>query len=112
MHIAVIGGTGRIGSRVVDILTSRGHRAVPHALSTGLDLFTGRGVTEGLRGADVVVNVTSSPTFDDRAAAFFRTTMDNLLRAAVSEDVGHAVLLSIVGIDRVPNLAYYRAKVT
>jgi uncharacterized protein YbjT (DUF2867 family) len=111
MHIAVIGGTGLIGSRVVDLLTARGHRAVPHSPSTGFDLYTGKGVTEGLRGADVVANLTNSPTFDGAAAAFFRTTMDHLMRSAVAADVGHAVLLSIVGVDRVPSLPYYRAKV-
>ncbi|MET7422655.1 NAD(P)H-binding protein [Dactylosporangium sp. NPDC005555] len=110
MHIAVIGGTGLIGSQVVDILTTRGHRAVPHSKATGLDLLTGSGVTEGLRGADVVVNLISSPTFDEASPAFFRTTTDNLLMGAVAADVGHAVILSIVGVDRMPNIPYYRAR--
>src|SRR5205814_4230776 len=88
-----------------------GHEAVPHAPSTGLDLLSGRGLPEALNGADVVVNLTNSPTFDDASPAFFQTTMDNLLTAAGAAHVGHAVILSIVGADWVPGLVYYRAKV-
>ncbi len=111
MKIAVIGGTGLIGSQVVKILTASGHEAVPHSPSTGLDLRSGRGLPEALKGADVVVNLTNSPTFDDASPAFFRETMDNLLTAAGAAGVGHAVILSIVGAEQVPGLAYYRAKV-
>jgi uncharacterized protein YbjT (DUF2867 family) len=111
MKIAVIGGTGLIGSQVVSILNAGGHEAVPHSLSTGLDLQSGHGLPEALDGADVVVNLTNSPTFDDASPAFFRTTMDNLLAAAGDAGVGHAVILSIVGADLVPDLVYYRAKV-
>ena len=111
MKIAVIGGTGLIGSQVVEILTAGGHEAVPHSPSTGLDLLTGQGLPEALAGADVVVNLTNSPTFDEASPAFFRTTMDNLLAAAGAAGVGHAVILSIVGADLVPGLDYYRAKV-
>jgi uncharacterized protein YbjT (DUF2867 family) len=111
MKIAVIGGTGLIGSQVVRILTAGGHEAVPHSPSTGLDLLTGQGLAEALAGVEVVVNLTNSPTFDDASPAFFRTTMDNLLAAAAHAGVGHAVILSIVGADLVPDLVYYRAKV-
>lgn len=111
MKIAVVGGTGLIGSQVVKNAQAAGHEAVPHSPSTGMDLLTGKGVAEALRGAQVVVNVTNSPTFDEASAAFFQTTMDNLLTAARQEGVGHAVVLSIVGVDQVPDLAYYRAKV-
>ncbi|WP_433731425.1 SDR family oxidoreductase [Actinoplanes sp. CA-051413] len=111
MKIAVIGGTGLIGSQVVRMLNAGGHEAVPHSPSTGLDLLSGKGLDEALRGADVVVNLTNSLTFDDASPAFFRTTMDNLLAAARRAGVGHAVILSIVGAERVPDLAYYRAKV-
>jgi uncharacterized protein YbjT (DUF2867 family) len=111
MKIAVIGGTGLIGSQVVKLLQAGGHQAVPLSPSTGVDLLTGQGLREGLTAADVVVNLTNSPTFDDASAAFFRTTMDNLLAAAQREAVGHVVVLSIVGVDQVPDLAYYRAKV-
>jgi uncharacterized protein YbjT (DUF2867 family) len=111
MKVAVIGGTGLIGSQVVDILAATGHEAVPHSPSTGLDLLSGAGLPEALEGADVVVNLTNSPTFDDASAAFFRTTMGNLLGAAQAAGTGHAVILSIVGADLVPDLDYYRAKV-
>jgi len=111
MKIAVIGGTGLVGSQVVKILNASGHEAVPHSPSTGLDLLGGRGLPEALKGADVVVNLTNSPTFDDASLAFFRETMEKLLAAAGAAGVGHAVILSIVGADEVPGLVYYRAKV-
>jgi len=111
MKIAVIGGTGLIGSQVVQILGATGHEAVPHSPSTGVDLVSGHGLAEALQGADVVVNLTNSPTFDDASPGFFQNTMDNLLAAASAAGVGHAVILSIVGADKVPGLVYYRAKV-
>ena len=111
MKLAVIGGTGLIGSQVVKILNASGHEAVPQSPSTGLDLLSGQGLPEALSGADVVVNLTNSPTFDDASPAFFQTTMDNLLTAASTAGVGHAVILSIVGAELVPGLVYYRAKV-
>ncbi len=111
MKIAVIGGTGLIGSQVVKILNASGHEAVPHSPSTGLDLLSGQGLPEALNGADVVVNLTNSPTFDDASPAFFQKTMDNLLATARDAGVGHAVILSIVGAELVPGLVYYRAKV-
>ena len=111
MKIAVIGGTGLIGSQVVKILNTSGHDAVPHSPSTGVDLLSGQGLPEALEGADVVVNLTNSPTFDDASPAFFQKSMDNLLTAADAAGVGHAVILSIVGADQVPDLVYYRAKV-
>jgi uncharacterized protein YbjT (DUF2867 family) len=110
MKIAVLGGTGLIGSQVVKLLQADGHEAVPLSPSNGVDLLTGEGLDAGLKGADVVVNLTNSPTFDEASAGFFQTTMDNLLAAAQRENVGHAVILSIVGVDQVPDLAYYRAK--
>ncbi len=111
MKLAVIGGTGLIGSQVVKILNAGGHEAVPHSPSTGVDLLSGRGLPEALKGADVVVNLTNSPTFDDASAAFFQKTMDNLVTTANAVGVGHGVILSIVGADKVPGLIYYRAKV-
>jgi uncharacterized protein YbjT (DUF2867 family) len=111
MKIAVIGGTGLIGSQVVALLNAGGHEAVPHSPSTGLDLLTGQGLPEALAGADTVVNLTNSPTFDEASPAFFRATMDHLLAAAAHAGVGHAVILSIVGAELVPDLVYYRAKV-
>ncbi|MEU6731416.1 LysR family transcriptional regulator [Nonomuraea wenchangensis] len=111
MRIVVIGGTGLIGSRLVGLLTAAGHEAVPRSRSTGVDLLTGRGLPEALEGADVVVDLTKPPAFDDTSPAFFRATMGHLLAAADSAGVGHAVILSIVGADQVPGLAYYRSKV-
>ncbi|MEU2618920.1 NAD(P)H-binding protein [Streptomyces sp. NPDC007157] len=110
MKIAVIGGTGLIGSQVVRNLTAAGHEAVPHSKSTGVDVLSGQGVDEALAGADVVVNLTNSPTFDEASPAFFQTSMDNLVAAAHRGGVGHFVVLSIVGVDQVPEMAYYRAK--
>ncbi|MER6384131.1 NAD(P)H-binding protein [Streptomyces sp. NPDC001250] len=110
MKIAVIGGTGLIGSQVVKNLTAAGHEAVPHSKSTGVDVISGQGLDEAVAGADVVVNLTNSPTFDEASPAFFQTSMDNLLAAARKGGVGHVVILSIVGTDQVPELDYYRAK--
>ncbi|MEU0129807.1 NAD(P)H-binding protein [Streptomyces sp. NPDC006289] len=111
MKIAVLGGTGLIGSQVVQDLTAAGHDAVPHSQSTGVDLVTGEGLSAALAGCGAVVNVTNSPTFDEASLDFFRTTMDNLLTAAGEQGVGHVVVLSIVGVEQVPQLDYYRAKV-
>ncbi|MFG2914825.1 SDR family oxidoreductase [Kitasatospora sp. NPDC048298] len=110
MKFAVIGGTGLIGSQVVRNLNAAGHETVAHSKSTGVDVISGRGLDEAVAGADVVVNLTNSPTFDEASPAFFRTSMDNLLAAAERAGVGHVVILSIVGTDRVPQLDYYRAK--
>ncbi|MEU6090166.1 NAD(P)H-binding protein [Streptomyces sp. NPDC047085] len=111
MKFAVIGGTGLIGSQVVEILGAAGHQAVPHSPETGVDVVTGRGVEEAVAGVDVVINLTNSPAFGETSPAFFRTSMDNLLAASVKGGVGHFVILSIVGVDQVPELDYYRAKV-
>ncbi|MER6075602.1 NAD(P)H-binding protein [Streptomyces sp. NPDC001817] len=110
MKIAVIGGTGLIGSQVVKDLNTAGHEAVPHSKSSGVDIISGQGLDQAVAGADVVVNLTNSPTFDDASLAFFQTSMDNLLAAARKGGVGHFVILSIVGVDQVPELDYYRAK--
>ncbi|CAM5714194.1 MULTISPECIES: SDR family oxidoreductase [Streptomyces] len=111
MKVAVIGGTGLIGSQVVRNLKAAGHEAVPHSHSTGVDVISGQGLDAAVAGADVVVNTTNSPTFDAASLAFFQTSMDNLLAAARKGGVGHIVILSIVGVDQVPELDYYRAKV-
>lgn len=111
MKIAVIGGTGRIGSRIIAALAEDGHDAMPHARSTSVDLLTGAGLAPALEGTDVLIDATQSPTTDDSSADFFRTATGNLLEAAEQAGVRHAVLLSIVGVDQVPALGYYRAKV-
>src|SRR5215468_817381 len=110
MKLTVVGGTGLIGSQVVEKLTAAGHQAVPAALSTGLDLITGKGLDQALEGAEVVVNVANSPTFDEASVDFFRTSMNNLLAAGERTGVRHQVVLSIVGVDQVPQMDYYRAK--
>jgi uncharacterized protein YbjT (DUF2867 family) len=111
VKFAVIGGTGLIGSKVVRNLNAAGHQAVAHSPSTGVDIITGKGLETALTGADVVINLTNSPTFDAASIPFFQTSMDNLVAAAEKAGVGHFVILSIVGVDLVPELDYYRAKV-
>ncbi|MGI5138062.1 SDR family oxidoreductase [Streptomyces sp. CA-106110] len=111
MKIAVIGGTGFVGSRLVDRLRAADHEVAAHGRSSGLDLQSGEGLQEALGSADVVVDTIDAPGFDETASEFFHVTMENLLQAAERAGIGHIVLLSIVGIDRVPDVAYYRAKV-
>ncbi|MEV7414831.1 NAD(P)H-binding protein [Streptomyces sp. NPDC089919] len=110
MKITVIGGTGLIGSKLVTRLRGAGHDVLPASLSSGVDLLTGAGLDQALAGAETVVNVTNSPTFDAASPEFFRATMGNLLAAGERAGVGHQVILSIVGVDQVPQLDYYRAK--
>lgn len=111
MRIVVIGGTGFIGAQVVESLRSSGHDPVSAAPSTGVDAFSGDGLAAALAGADAVIDVSDSPTRDpDGMLAFFTASARNIAAAERSAGVGHHVLLSIVGIDRVPNSAYYRAK--
>ncbi|WP_033213655.1 SDR family oxidoreductase [Kitasatospora phosalacinea] len=109
MKITVI-GTGLIGSQLAGELTARGHEVTTASLSSGVDLLTGAGLDQALEGAEVAVNVTNSPTFDEQSIAFFRTTVGNLLAAGERAGVRHQVALSIVGVDLVPGLDYYRAK--
>jgi uncharacterized protein YbjT (DUF2867 family) len=109
MNLTVI-GTGLIGSQVIKKLTAAGHEVVPASLSTGVDLITGKGLDEALKGAEVVINLANSPTFDEASLGFFRTSMNNLLAAGKNAGVRHQVILSIVGANQVPQLAYYRAK--
>ncbi|MEV0070706.1 SDR family oxidoreductase [Amycolatopsis sp. NPDC050768] len=112
MRIVVIGGTGLIGSRVVSLLTEHGHEAVPASPNSGVNTVTGEGVKEVLQGADVVVDVSNSPSFaDDDVMAFFRAATTNLTEAAKGAGVGHFVALSVIGSDRLPESGYLRAKV-
>jgi len=111
-RIIVIGGTGLIGSKVVAKLGEHGHEAIAAAPSTGVDTITGEGVAEALAGADVVVDVSNSPSFEDSAVmSFFVTSTRNLLEAEKNAGVGHHVALSIVGIDRSPDNGYFKAKI-
>ncbi|MFN2538688.1 MAG: SDR family oxidoreductase [Mycobacteriales bacterium] len=112
MKIVVIGGTGLIGSKVVANLRERGHEAVAAAPNTGVNTITGEGLDAALAGAQVVVDVANSPSFEDAAVLeFFQTAGRNLLKAEVNAGVGHHVALTIVGADRVPDSGYMRAKV-
>src|SRR5205085_3858609 len=111
MKIVVLGGTGLIGSRVVRLLQGEGHDVLAASAKT-VDLLTGRGMSEALRGAQVVVDLTNSPSFEDSAVLnFFETSARNLFPAETAAGVRHHVALSIVGADRMVNLGYMRAKV-
>ncbi|WP_206505857.1 SDR family oxidoreductase [Streptomyces chrestomyceticus] len=111
MKIVVIGGTGLIGGKVVGKLTERGHEAVPAAPSTGVNTLTGEGLDTVLAGAQVVVDVANSPTFEESAVLeFFTTSTRNLLAAEAKAGVTHHLALSIVGIDGLPDNGYFRAK--
>jgi len=112
MKITVIGATGQIGSQVVSILTSAGHEVVGASRSTGVDVLTGAGLADALAGADVAVDVTNSPSFDDEPVlSFFTAESTNVAAAAAEAGVKHVVVLSIVGADRLPDSGYMRAKV-
>jgi uncharacterized protein YbjT (DUF2867 family) len=112
MKVVVIGGTGLIGSEVVTKLTALGHQAIPASPRTGVDTLTGQGLAEAVAGAQVVVDVSNSPSFDDEPVLhFFTTSTRNLLAAEQAAGVGHHVALSIVGADGVPDSGYLRAKV-
>ncbi|MEV0281134.1 SDR family oxidoreductase [Streptomyces sp. NPDC050610] len=111
MKIVVIGGTGLIGSKVCGKLNDRGHEAVPAAPSTGVDTLTGEGLAEVLAGAQVVVDVSNSPSFEASAVLdFFTTSTRNLLAAEAAAGVAHHLALSIVGIEGLPDNGYFRAK--
>jgi len=112
MQIVIIGGTGLIGSKLVACLRKDGHQAVPAALNTGVNTITGEGLAQVLKGADVVVDVSNSPSFDDAAVLkFFETSTRNQLAAEAAAGVKHHVALSIVGCDRMTDSGYMRAKV-
>ena len=111
MKIVVIGGTGLIGSRVVKRLTEQGHQAVAASPKTGVDATTGKGLAEVLAGAQVVVDLSNSPSFEaGPALAFFESSGRNLARAERDAAVGHHVALSVVGTDRCQESGYFRAK--
>ena len=113
MKIVVIGGTGLIGSNVVRRLRAIGHETVAASPNTGVNTLTGQGLAEALRGAQVVVDVSNAPSFEDRAVMdFFQTSGHNLLAAEAAAGVGHHVALSVVGTDRLPDSGYFRAKVS
>ncbi len=111
MKIVVIGGTGRIGSKVVEKLRADGHDARPAAPSTGVDIITGEGLAEELRGAQVVVDVSNAPDWSDAAVMdFFQTSARNIRAAEAAAEVGHHVALSVVGTEHLQDSGYFRAK--
>src|SRR5262249_58942634 len=112
MKIVVLGGTGLIGSKVVNLLRERGHEVVAASPSQGINSITGEGLTEALTEAQVVVDLTNSPSFEDKAVLeFFETSTRNVLAAEAKTGVGHHVAVSIVGTDQLPGSGYMRAKV-
>jgi uncharacterized protein YbjT (DUF2867 family) len=112
MKIVVIGGSGLIGSRLVNLLNKAGHQALAASPRTGVNTVTGEGLSSALIDADVVVDVTNAPSWEPQAVLdFFRTSARNLGKAEVAAGVRHHVALSIVGTDRMPENAYFAAKV-
>jgi uncharacterized protein YbjT (DUF2867 family) len=112
MKIVIIGGTGLIGSKVVERLTAEGHDAVAAAPNTGVDTITGEGLKDVLDGASAVVDVSNSRSFDEAAALeFFETSTRNILDAEAACGVRHHVALSVVGVERLGDTGYFRAKV-
>jgi uncharacterized protein YbjT (DUF2867 family) len=111
MKIVVIGGTGLIGSKLVERLREVGHDAVPASPESGVDTYTGKGLEQALEGAQVVIDVSNTPAWDDAAVLdFFQTTSHNILDVETTAGVSHHVALSVVGTDRVPDSGYLRGK--
>lgn len=112
MKLTILGASGLIGTKVVDLLTADGHEVIAASRKSGVDVLTGDGLADALAGADVLVDVTNSPSFaDDPVMEFFTTSTANLVAAAKSAGVHHYVVLSIVGVDQLPESGYLRAKV-
>jgi uncharacterized protein YbjT (DUF2867 family) len=111
MKIVIIGGSGLIGKKLVNNLRQHGHQVVAASPSSGVNTLTGEGLAEALAGAQVVVDVANSPSFEDKAVLeFFETAGRNLLAAEATAGVGHHVALSVVGTDRLLASGYFRAK--
>src|SRR5207247_11057607 len=107
MKIVVVGGTGLIGTKLVNNLRQRGHEVVAASPSTGVNTLTGEGLAEALAGAQVVVDVANSPSFEDKPALeFYETSGRNLLAAEKTAGVGHHVALSVVGTERLTGSAF------
>ncbi len=111
MKITVLGGSGLIGSKLVNLLRQEGHEVVAASLASGVNTITGEGLGEALAGAQVVVDVTNSPSFEDKAVLdFFETSGRNIVAAEVKAGVKHHVALSVVGTERLQESGYFRGK--
>ncbi|NEA37779.1 NAD(P)H-binding protein [Streptomyces sp. SID11385] len=110
MKVGVIGGTGRIGSRLIAHLQAAGHQGTALVRSTGVDVVSGEGLREGLDGCAVCVDVSTPPAFDESARRFQEEAMSSMVEAGRAAGVEHYVVLSIVGCDEVPQVPYYAAK--
>jgi uncharacterized protein YbjT (DUF2867 family) len=111
VKIVVVGGTGVVGSQVVRQLTAHGHEAVAAAPKTGVNTVSGQGLAEVLKGVQVIVDASNSPTFEPQAVIeFFKTSTGNLLKYGVAAGVHHLVVLSVVGTDRLSKSPYFQAK--
>jgi len=111
MKIVILGGTGLIGTKLTRNLRQRDHEVIASSPATGVDIITGKGLAEAVKGAQVVVDVTNAPSWEDQAVLnFFETAGRNILAAEANAGVGHHVALSIVGTDRLPASGYLRAK--
>src|SRR3954467_1804375 len=112
MKIVVIGGTGLIGSRLVNQLSEQGHEATAASPNSGVNTVPGEGLAEALKGASVVIDVSNSPSWEDAAVLkFFETSTRNLLTYEAAAHVGHHVALSVVGTDQLSGSGYFRAKI-
>ena len=112
MKITVIGASGLIGTKVVELLTAQGHDVVAASRQSGVDVLTGDGLAEALSGADALVDVVNSPSFeDDPVMEFFTRSTSNLVVVAARAGVDHYTALSIVGVGGLPDSGYMRAKV-
>ncbi|MGH8380049.1 SDR family oxidoreductase [Pseudomonas sp.] len=111
MKIVVIGGTGLIGTQLCATLRAKGHKVLAASRQTGVNALTGEGLEQALEGAGVVVDVASSPSFEDAAVlSFFETCGRNLFAAEKASGVRHHIALSVVGTERMQESGYFRAK--
>src|SRR6187402_1649100 len=112
MKIVVIGGSGLIGTKVVNLLRERGHEVIAASPKSGVNAVTGEGLADALSGAQVVIDVANAPNFEDHAVLeFFETAGRNLLAAEAAAGIRHHIALSVVGADRLPQSGYLRAKI-
>jgi len=109
--VVVIGGTGLIGSQIVKLLEGQGHEAIAASPKTGVDTISGQGLSEALKGAQVIIDVSNSPSFEEKAVLdFFTSSTNNLIKHGKDAGIEHFVALSIVGTTRTPHIPYFRAK--